>query len=110
MTFKIAKKMMDINEFRTLGYLQEVNRRFLHPLGLSLEVRVDNEGREYISGVRDERDDPEGTIFGFKSEPYDILLNDEGNKEYIDYQWERRRKVREEKFGFMIEPIKNEGE
>jgi hypothetical protein len=31
---------MDIAEFRELGYLQEVNRRVLHPLGLALEVTV----------------------------------------------------------------------
>ncbi len=27
-----------IREFRELGYLQEVNRRLLHPLGLAIEV------------------------------------------------------------------------
>jgi hypothetical protein len=30
---------MDIAEFQSEGYLQEVNRQFLHPLGLALEVR-----------------------------------------------------------------------
>lgn len=29
---------MDVEEFRELGYLQEVNRRVLHPLGLALSV------------------------------------------------------------------------
>lgn len=33
-------KRMPVNEFRDDGYLQEVNRRFLHPLGLALEVTV----------------------------------------------------------------------
>lgn len=38
-------KRIDVAEFRSEGYLQEVNRRFLHPLGLALEVtRVDDEG------------------------------------------------------------------
>lgn len=30
---------IDIAEFHALGFLQEVNRQFLHPLGLALEVR-----------------------------------------------------------------------
>lgn len=29
---------MPVSEFRRLGYLQEVNRRLLHPLGLAIEV------------------------------------------------------------------------
>lgn len=29
---------MSVHEFRAFGYLQEVNRKFLHPLGLALEV------------------------------------------------------------------------
>ena len=109
MTFKIASKMMDIKEFRSLGYLQEVNRRFFHPLGLSLEVGVDMNGEYQINGVRDERDDPEGTVFGFKDEPYDEILNDLGCKEYVDREWEKRSKIREEKLGFTIEPIDPEG-
>jgi hypothetical protein len=33
-------KYIDIQEFCNLGYLQEVNRQLLHPLGLALEVTV----------------------------------------------------------------------
>lgn len=33
-------KRMSPAEFRDLGYLQELNRRFLHPLGMALEVEV----------------------------------------------------------------------
>lgn len=57
-------KRMDIKEFRAFGYLQEVNRRFFHPLGLALEVIVDDEdGSERLGGVWDYRDDPEGILF-----------------------------------------------
>jgi len=54
---------IDIAEFRALGFLQEANRQFFHPLGLALEVDVDDEGNERLSGVWDYRDDPEGIIF-----------------------------------------------
>lgn len=86
-------KRIDIHEFRARGYLQEVNRLMLHPLGLALEVVVDDcdncggTGRELISvahperghedcgdchdgkterlgGVWDYRDDPEGILYG----------------------------------------------
>jgi hypothetical protein len=56
-------KRIDIAEFRDIGYLQEANRRFFHPLGLALEVRVDEAGNETISGVEDCRDDPEGMVY-----------------------------------------------
>jgi len=57
-------KRMDIKEFQDAGYLQEVNRMFFHPLGLALEVaRNDEDGSMTLSGVRDNRDDPEGMIF-----------------------------------------------
>lgn len=58
-------KRIDIKEFRSLGFLQEVNRQFFHPLGLALEVIINDEtGEETLGGVWDYRDDPEGMGFG----------------------------------------------
>ena len=57
-------KRMDPGEFRRLGYLQEVNRCFLHPLGLALEVVTEADGTTTFGEVWDYRDDPEGMIFG----------------------------------------------
>lgn len=56
-------KRMDIKEFREIGFLQEVNRCFLHPLGLALEVFQNEDGTESLGGIWDYRDDPEGMIF-----------------------------------------------
>jgi len=54
-------KKIDIKEFRELGFLQEVNRQFFHPLGLALEVIIDSEtDEETLGGIWDYRDDPEG--------------------------------------------------
>lgn len=36
-------KRIDIAEFRKRGFLQEVNRQFFHPLGLALEVVIEDE-------------------------------------------------------------------
>jgi len=57
-------KRIDIKEFSKLGFLQEVNRKFFHPLGMALEVVVDEEtGEEKLGGIWDFRDDPEGMFF-----------------------------------------------
>ena len=57
-------KYLPIEEFKERGYLQEANRLFFHPLGIALVVSVDNDsGNMKLSGVQDNRDDPEGMIF-----------------------------------------------
>lgn len=55
---------MEVAEFRRLGLLQEVNRRFLHPCGLALEVTIEPDGTEKFGRLWDYRDDPEGMLFG----------------------------------------------
>ena len=62
---KTDVKRIDIKEFREKGFLQEANRLFFHPLGLALEVIINEEdGSETLGGVWDYRDDPEGMFFG----------------------------------------------
>ena len=34
-------KRIDIKKFAEMGFLQEANRKFFHPLGLALEIIVD---------------------------------------------------------------------
>ena len=54
-------KKIDIKEFREKGYLQELNRRFLHPLGLALEIRQRHDGTEILGEIWDYREE-EGYI------------------------------------------------
>jgi len=55
---------LPIKEFVELGFLQEVNRQFFHPLGLALEVAINMEtGERTLSGIQDYREDPEGMVF-----------------------------------------------
>lgn len=91
-------KKMPVKEFRERGYLQELNRRFLHPLGLALEVVVDFDGNEHLGDVWDDRDDPEGTIFG-----PDII--DVDKAERIEGEWREKQDVRKERFGYTIQPV-----
>lgn len=59
----MSPKYLPIEEFVRLGYLHEINRRILHPLGLALEVTQHEDGTETLSGIWDYRDDPEGVVF-----------------------------------------------
>jgi hypothetical protein len=91
-------KHIDIAEFRSAGYLQELNRRFLHPLGLALEVIVEDDGTESLGGVWDYRADSEGIYYEG--------LGEEGRTRAgaIDALWKERESARVEALGFMVQP------
>lgn len=59
-----ALRIMSLKEFIEEGYLQELNRKFLHPCGLALSVMMDEEtGEAEFADIIDARDDPEGYAF-----------------------------------------------
>jgi hypothetical protein len=117
-------KRMDVRQFREFGYLQELNRQFLHPLGLALEVVVERckcadgtieEGPsgatytvtcpnclgtqrvERLGGVWDYRDDPEGIIY---SDPPDAA-----KAERVAQTLAARDPARREKLGYVVQPV-----
>ena len=94
-------KRIDIKEFRKIGYLQELNRQFLHPLGLALEIAVNKlTGEEKLNGIRDYRDDPEGIIFSEK-EVRSVVF---GKKiERIKKLQIKKAKSRKKKLGYIIQ-------
>lgn len=99
-------KRIDIKEFREKGYLQEVNRRFLHPLGLALEVILDEEsGEERLGGVWDYREDKEGIYYDIENSDSDRKNRFRKNKEFINNELKLRISDREDNLGFGIEPI-----
>lgn len=106
---------IDVGEFRDRGYLQEVNRRFLHPLGLALEVRSPADGfldrlralrRAWqeskgwtMGGVWDYRDDPEGMRYagpGLPNRLKALWVTAERNAKAT----ERRRTL-----GYVVQPL-----
>ncbi len=52
---KMTINYMDLKEFREKGYLQELNRCFLHPLGLALEMVIEDDGTYRLGGIWDYR-------------------------------------------------------
>lgn len=89
-------KRIDIKEFREVGYLQELNRQFLHPLGLALEVVVSDDGAESLGGIWDYRDDEEGIIFSEVDPEKAANVNAEQHKTGV---------ARLRKLGYIIQPI-----
>lgn len=101
-------KRIVIKEFREKGYLQEVNRLFLHPLGLALEIVIHENGIESLNGIWDYRDDKEGMYYGINDPKISSLDRVETFKKKADFissEMSNRCRNREVELGFMIEPI-----
>lgn len=93
-------KRMSPAEFRELGYLQELNRRFLHPLGLALEVEI-IDGEERFGAAWDYRDDPEGMAFA----PGVI---DAKKAQRIERERSKLAVTRHDLLGFEVQPATGE--
>jgi len=90
-------------EFVALGYLQELNRRFLHPLGLALEVEV-KAGVPVGVGIRDDRDDLEGIVF---AEPRLAVHRARRARAalFVERAWQARAEARVRARGWMVQPV-----
>ena len=100
-------KRISIKEFRESGYLQELNRTFLHPLGLALEVVIDND-EEVLGGVWDYRKDKEGIYYALNNKELtdeNRLNNFRRKSEFIQSEMKLRKQDRVKKLGYFIEEI-----
>lgn len=96
-------KIMDLDEFCDVGFLQEANRQFFHPHGLALEVFAEGDKSHrgpvlYISGVWDDRDDPLGMAFG------DGVIDPEKARR-VEEELSRHIEARVVMFGDPIQPV-----
>jgi len=98
-------KRIDIKEFRESGYLQELNRRFLHPLGMALEIRQESDGTETLGGVWDYREDEEGIYYDLVNSDNERLDKFHKNEQFVFDEMMKRSEKRSEMFGSNIEPI-----
>jgi hypothetical protein len=87
-------------EFAARGYLQEVNRCFLHPLGLALGVTLhDDDPEQDTYSVLDARDDPEGFCFGDDADLEPLA-------KLVDAEQQVKAATRILKLGYLIQPVK----
>jgi hypothetical protein len=100
---------MDPLEFKRLGYLQEVNRRLLHRLGLALALVADDaEGTNAQIVILDDRADDEGWLFRWDT----YSDGSEGAEEmelFVDGELSRRDLIRQAALGFTVQPTDREG-
>lgn len=95
-------KRIPISEFRELGYLQEVNRRFLHPLGLSLTVVRNGNGFQ-LGSILDFREDSDGVCFGADSRPDTEAF--QRKIDFIDSEFKTRGDNRKKLLGGIEETL-----
>jgi hypothetical protein len=94
---------MDLREFVDRGYLQEVNRLLLHPLGLALACEQDDSGDALrLSGIIDSRDDPDGMIFA------ELTDDDVQKADQFANEMRRRAASRLRALGYVIQPLPGE--
>ena len=96
-------KYIDIKEFREFGYLQELNRQFLHPLGLAIEVEIDDKGNEKLGKIWDYRKDPESIIFG--KETPEISEKRINKSKRVLGKLKSKKIERENILGYYIQPL-----
>lgn len=94
-------KTIDIKEFRELGYLQEINRQFLHPLGMALSIRIDEDGTEHLDSIWDSREDPEGFRFENPSPNVEKALR-------VIAAWDEKASYRLTNLGYIVQPFGEE--
>jgi hypothetical protein len=98
-------KRIDIKEFREFGFLQELNRQFLHPMGLALEVVKDDDGTEKLGGIWDYRDDPDGIIFDIANSDEERINRFQENEKKVENHIDKMIGTRIESLGFGVEMI-----
>jgi hypothetical protein len=77
-------QFISVAEFREAGFLQELNRCFLHPHGLALSVEIDEEtGEESFGPIWDSRMDPEGLLFADVQNTLDGAKAQRVREEYV---------------------------
>lgn len=92
-------------ELKDTGLLQEVNRRFLHPLGLALTIAYDEDGDidDAELFIQDARSDPEG--FYFADEGPEEARRMLANAERFGATQVERHKTRLERLGYVVQPL-----
>lgn len=95
-------KKMSAKEFLEQGFLQELNRQFLHPMGLALEVIQEADGTFRFGDVQNFGDDLEGMVFD------DSVLDTDEARAKCDAVVRRQQLcylAREAALGFVIQPV-----
>jgi len=100
----VTKKIeyLSVKELRESGLLHEINRTFLHPLGLALQTEFsDNPATKAKLKIQDWRKDPEGVRFS------ESALSSKKAAAFRKFSKERTA-IREAQLGYICQPIEEE--
>lgn len=92
-----SKKYMQVKHFYKQGFVQEINRRILHPCGLALEVDPVDEDL-WVLRILDAREEPEGLYFD------DADLS-RARAQTVTDLFQSKVRHRREVFGHIIQPV-----
>jgi hypothetical protein len=96
-------QQMSVDEFWKLGFIQELNRRVLHPCGLAISVMTDDHGNATGFGeIWDYRNDPEGIYFGPAVGPDPAKYNS------VQRLFTDHAAARKQQLGFVVQPVPEE--
>ncbi len=95
---------MSFEEFVEKGYLQEVNRRFFHPLGLALRVQLGHGKMRPQAVVLDCRRDPQGVVYAPATTEEHAEVR-ESKARFIDRELQERERVRKAAYGWGVQPL-----
>lgn len=98
-------KLIELKEFVEKGYLQEMNRRFLHPLGLAMAFQTTPDGESFFYGIFDVRQDPEGFVYNFQNMGEKELEEVRKKQVHINIEWSERLPHRKTILGSIVEDI-----
>ena len=96
-------RYVPIQEFVEFGYLQELNRQFLHPLGMALAWGFDDDAEIVLMGIQDHRSATDGMIFA------DLSDEESRTKERkVAAECDRRMSARMSSVGSWVQPMTKE--
>ncbi len=88
---------MKLRQFQQLGFLQEVNRQLLHPMGLAMAFTVENDEVTAVE-IWDGRSDPEGYVFT------DLTEDECRRSDEIERDYRRALNFRQAQLGYGVQP------
>ena len=83
------------------GLLYSINLTLLHPLGMAMEIKFNDDGTKEFGGIWDYRDDPEGLLF----EDDTMEEGMEKFSKFMDEFGNQKLQERQDKLGFIIQDM-----
>lgn len=99
-------KLVPLTDLQKDGIIQEINRRFLHPLGMAISYVTDGPDEGLLGELWDYRDDPEGMAFVITDDNITEMLGKaQAFQEMVNEIQANNSEGRLNLFGSLVQPI-----